>query len=268
MLPAEQSRADTWDALWLRADQRGAQALQEGNAEAAMELFRDPAWRGTAAWEGGDYAAAAEAFSGLEDADGWYNRGNALAAQGRIDEALAAYRRSLELQPGAEDAQRNIETLEKLRDEQEQQQQQQQQQQQGQQQQDQQDQDQQQNSQGQNQPQDNGSREPPSDDGEQRDQQQDDQQADDGDADEERDGEQPGEQETGEQPQPLSPQIDNSAMQEALERDQALEQWLRRVPDDPSGLLREKFRYESRQRQLSGEQGAGEDDARARNQIW
>jgi Ca-activated chloride channel family protein len=41
------------------------------------------------------------------------------------------------------------------------------------------------------------------------------------------------------------------------ERDQAMEQWLRRVPDDPSGLLREKFRYESMQRQ---QQGVGRDD--------
>ena len=31
---------------------------------------------------------------------------------------------------------------------------------------------------------------------------------------------------------------------------QELEQWLRRVPDDPGGLLREKFRYQSRQREL------------------
>jgi len=37
------------------------------------------------------------------------------------------------------------------------------------------------------------------------------------------------------------------------ERDQAMEQWLWRVPDDPSGLLREKFRYETRQRQQQGE---------------
>ena len=39
---------------------------------------------------------------------------------------------------------------------------------------------------------------------------------------------------------------------ETQERDQAMEQWLRRVPDDPSGLLREKFRYESLQRQQQG----------------
>jgi Ca-activated chloride channel homolog len=38
------------------------------------------------------------------------------------------------------------------------------------------------------------------------------------------------------------------------EREQAMQQWLRRIPDDPSGLLREKFRYESRQRQRQGEE--------------
>ncbi len=41
------------------------------------------------------------------------------------------------------------------------------------------------------------------------------------------------------------------------ERNQAMEQWLRRVPDDPAGLLREKFRYESQQRQ---QQGNSDDD--------
>ena len=58
------------------------------------------------------------------------------------------------------------------------------------------------------------------------------------------------EQEGQQTPQP---DIDMSALDEDIERDQALEQWLRRVPDDPSGLLREKFRYESRQRQQRGE---------------
>jgi Ca-activated chloride channel family protein len=42
---------------------------------------------------------------------------------------------------------------------------------------------------------------------------------------------------------------------EEAERNQAMEQWLRRVPDDPSGLLREKFRYESRKRQQEPERG-------------
>ena len=32
------------------------------------------------------------------------------------------------------------------------------------------------------------------------------------------------------------------------EEQQALEQWLRRIPDNPGGLLRRKFEYESRDR--------------------
>jgi len=33
------------------------------------------------------------------------------------------------------------------------------------------------------------------------------------------------------------------------ETDQAVEQWLRRIPDDPSGLMRRKFRYQYRRQQ-------------------
>ena len=38
------------------------------------------------------------------------------------------------------------------------------------------------------------------------------------------------------------PALNEEEMDEA---EQALEQWLRKVPDDPGGLLRQKFRYES-----------------------
>ena len=57
---------------------------------------------------------------------------------------------------------------------------------------------------------------------------------------------------TSEEQQRQLDQAIAEAQQEDLERDQAMEQWLRRVPDDPSGLLRQKFRYESRQRQQQG----------------
>ena len=39
---------------------------------------------------------------------------------------------------------------------------------------------------------------------------------------------------------------------EEFEEQQALEQWLRRIEDDPGELLRRKFRYQYRQRQLNG----------------
>ncbi len=40
-------------------------------------------------------------------------------------------------------------------------------------------------------------------------------------------------------------QRDLGQQESEKEKDQSTEQWLRRIPDDPSGLLREKFRYES-----------------------
>ncbi len=36
-------------------------------------------------------------------------------------------------------------------------------------------------------------------------------------------------------------------MNELDEEQQAAEQWLRRIPDDPSGLLRRKFKYQYQQ---------------------
>jgi Ca-activated chloride channel family protein len=79
---APRSEALNGSDLWLRADQQGLRALESGEPERAAELFEDPRWRGTAAYSGKDYATAADAFRGDESADGWYNRGNALAAQG------------------------------------------------------------------------------------------------------------------------------------------------------------------------------------------
>lgn len=41
------------------------------------------------------------------------------------------------------------------------------------------------------------------------------------------------------------------------EQQQASEQWLRRIPDDPSGLLKRKFKYQygrQKQQQNSGQQ--------------
>ncbi|MBT8126473.1 MAG: hypothetical protein KJP15_03240, partial [Gammaproteobacteria bacterium] len=34
---------------------------------------------------------------------------------------------------------------------------------------------------------------------------------------------------------------------ETVESEQAMEQWLRRIPDDPGGLMRRKFIYQYRQ---------------------
>ncbi len=103
-----------WEELWSRPDQRAARRLAEGRAAEAAEQFVDPAWRATARYRAGDYARAAEAFGELNSADAHYNRANALARMGKLREAMAAYDQALSLQADHEDALHNKNLLEQL----------------------------------------------------------------------------------------------------------------------------------------------------------
>jgi Ca-activated chloride channel family protein len=104
--------ATTWSDLWQRPDQQAAQALRQGQPKQAMQLAKDPAWRGAAAYRAGDFAAAAQALQGAPGADAQYNRGNALAKAGNYQEALAAYDRALKLDPAHADAKANRQAVE------------------------------------------------------------------------------------------------------------------------------------------------------------
>ncbi len=254
------AHAQSWNDLWLTPDQQGRRALQQGDDEAAAALFENQDWAGTAAYRGGDYDAATGHFSGNDSADGWYNRGNALARSGELDDAIAAYKESLALQSDQADASENLALLEQMREQQEQQEQEQDQEQKNedQDQQQEQDQEQQQGDQQQSDQESERDKDQQQQQDENREQQQRDSES--GDQEQQSDPEQqqsePQQDEPGEGEQAQEAEATLADPQEQ-ERDQAMEQWLRRVPDDPSGLLREKFRYESRQRQ---EQGNRKDD--------
>ena len=233
-----------WDGLWLRRDQQGQRAMDARDYAAAAELFNDPAWKAAAQHRAGDYQGALDSLEPLDDSQSHYNRGNALARLGRYHEAIAAYDRTLEERPDHADAKFNKELLEQELERQQQQQQQNQ------------DQDSQQGQQ-------EAAQQPP--EGQQgRDQQdqgdrqraQEQQQAgqDQADQDETRPPEQ-GEQAQRQQQQGEQAQDEGGREQLAqtgdpktAEEQQATEQWLRRIPDDPSGLLRRKFRYQYQQR--------------------
>ena len=53
---------------------------------------------------------------------------------------------------------------------------------------------------------------------------------------------------TGEQDAPAGTTATAEPAELDSEEQQAAEQWLRRIPDDPGGLLRRKFLYQYRQR--------------------
>jgi len=103
-LQAEESKNGN---LWQRPDQIQHQQLKEG----------------VHAYHEGDYTKAQRLFSDSDNAEAWYNRGNALARQGRYEQAIAAYDRALAQQPDMEDAIANRAIVEAARQQQEQQEQ-------------------------------------------------------------------------------------------------------------------------------------------------
>jgi Ca-activated chloride channel family protein len=115
VMPVEESHAFEWQDLWLTPDQRANRLLEQGDAEAAAQTFRNPDWSGAAHYQAGEFESAEQAFANADSADNWYNRGNALARGGKLDEALAAYDEALARQPDLEDATFNRELVEQLK---------------------------------------------------------------------------------------------------------------------------------------------------------
>ncbi len=114
LLAPASAPAFDWDSLWLNDDQRGAQRMDREEHTAAAEAFDDPRWRAAAWYRAGEYERAAAAWAGFDDTRAHYNRGNALARAGDIEAAIAAYETVLDREPGHADARHNLELLREL----------------------------------------------------------------------------------------------------------------------------------------------------------
>lgn len=228
------SYALDFDDLWWRADQQGRRLLDAGQPAAAAQRFEDPRWRGLAHYRAGDYAAAAEAFAEDDSAPSHYNRGNALALVGELEAALQAYAEALQRDPQLAAARHNRELVEQaLRQHKREAQAAAQRQRAG----------------------ESGESRPPSSASAARSERQTEEQA----------------ARSASSPTPAAgatPTVSTPARQAADapsdsdaktpaaaeppasgEQRQALEYWLRQVPDDPGELLRRKFWYEQQRRQ-------------------
>ncbi|TGR53672.1 VWA domain-containing protein [Mesorhizobium sp. M00.F.Ca.ET.151.01.1.1] len=87
-VPATHASPAAQGTLWKRSDQMQHQRLAEG-----VQAYRK-----------GDFATARRQFEGIDSDAGWYNLANTLAREGNYDEAIAAYDRALALHPGMADA--------------------------------------------------------------------------------------------------------------------------------------------------------------------
>ncbi len=226
--------------LWLRPDQQGQRLLEQQRPAEAAQHFENSQWKGIALYQAGDYASAAQRFAEGSSAADHYNRGNALAHNGDLEAALDAYEQALESQPDLQPALQNKalvgQALEQKKaaepDDADQ---------------------------AQTRDDDNDGENPQNQAA--ASQRSENQQATESAEANSADGEpSPGESsaQTKGNPQSGSPMDDEETTRPPIrpadgningERRQALEQWLRQIPDDPGELLRRKFWYEQQQRQ-------------------
>jgi Ca-activated chloride channel family protein len=234
--------ASTWNDLWQRPDQQAASALNAKDYAKAAAIAPDAAQRGAAEYLAGDYAHSIQSFQQQSGPNADYNLGNALAQAGKYQDAIKAYDQSLKTQPGMADAVHNRKLVEDLLKKQQQQQDQQQQANQGQQ--------QNPDQQGKDQQQANAkpaAEKPEFNQAGDKQQQQQAQQAVSAAA---QTAQQQQAQEKDTKPaQQAAGETDNLSP----EQRQSVENWLRRVPDDPGGLLRRKFLYQYQQRQQAAQ---------------
>ena len=236
--------------LWLNQNQQAQQQLQQGNPQQAAELFNNTEWKAAAHYRAGQYQQSIDALQGINTPEALYNKGNALARMRKTQEAIAAYEAALELQPDHEDAEYNLNLLKPQQpdqgdekgDESKQDSEGDNPQQQGQgQQSDQSLPDEQQ----QNQPGDQQQQTNQQNSDEQQAQQQTEQETEQAETEQmQQSQQQDGENNETEEAQQAK---QSQEFSEASETDIATEQWLRRIPDDPGGLMRRKFQYQYQQ---------------------
>lgn len=228
-----------WGSWWQREDQRGPDLI-EHNPTRATELLQQPGWRGSALYRDGRYDEAAQTFADQPGPVGHYNRGNALARSGQLEQALDAYQQALQHTPDFDDARANYELVKQLLEQQQDSESQD-------------DSDGQQDSEAQD---DSGDQNGDPQQGEGSESEQDSQGSP---SDQPQDPDQsevdaqspaePSEQDTGDMP----PEAPAEVTEQPLSQSQ--EQWLRRVPDNPGGLLQRKFLQQHQQRQTTPDEG-------------
>lgn len=246
----------SWADLWLTRDQQAQALMSREQFKEAASTFENKNWQAAAAYRAGDYQQAAKEFEALNNEDGYFNAGNALARMKAYEKAIQAYNKALAINPNNKDALFNKQLVEDLLKKQPQDKQQN----------DKKDkqeksdkQDNPENNQNNNQQkegdkkeqQENNQQSEPSKPNQSKDEDQQQSKKDKEDQKEEKqpekakDAEDKNENESKNnpnQPEQKKPESrDEESSLENREQQRAKDQWLRLVPDDPGGLLREKF---------------------------
>jgi Ca-activated chloride channel family protein len=231
-----------YDVL-LNEDRQGYNSYQNSEYNKAYNKFNDIHWKGIAALKDKNYDGAIDHLSMIDSIDAKYNLGNAYALKGDFDNAINTYEDVLKSDPYHVDAKYNLEVVKKLKD-------------------------QMQNNQSQDnkdskdknksskdgnqnnqdkKSQDNKEQENKDKQEQSEDKQNKDKQKNNNENKGEKQDQQNKQQRQAEQNKPedkseqKNQQPQSSEKSQYDEKSQADEQWLRSIPDDPGGLLRQKF---------------------------
>ena len=216
-VPAAEGYVSTWDRLWARPDQHAYDALKSGQPEFAALWFEDPDWQAVARYRSDDFATAVALFQQDPSVRGWFNLGNALAHSGELEAAIGAYDRALGIEPIHEDAAHNRALVDELL---------------------------------RAQAEEGGNPNQSMDRRREGDESQERQDSDQESGASDSQNDQDAESGEGEQQSEELKQAELEYRDEALD---SLDQWLRRIPDDPAGLLERKFQHETKRRLRSGD---------------
>ncbi len=241
-----------WNTLWNNSDQR-AMTLYDKDPTAAAELFNDKQWKAAALYKSEQYNKSIDELNSINTADAHYNKGNAYAKLGQIEKAIGEYTAALKLDPEHKDAKYNKELLEQQKSKNNQ----------------------------------NNSKQKNNKSSSKKDQKKKDPNKDEPD-NKKSGGDDSSKKEPGSKSKPDNKadskkdknstdkekqtakkdqaskedekQADKSKREQMNNKDsqsqQATKQWLRRIPDDPGGLLRNKFLYQYKRQQHANEDNA------------
>lgn len=104
----------SWQNLWFTPDQQAAKLLRQNELEAAAEMFTNPLWQGYAYYKSGQFQKAMQNFRGINTPLANFNYGNTLVHLGQYQAAIAAYTNAIQQMPEFTDAIYNKSLLEKF----------------------------------------------------------------------------------------------------------------------------------------------------------
>ncbi|MCB5162406.1 vWA domain-containing protein [Marinomonas algarum] len=123
MLPTENLSASPLD-WFMTSDQKGQQAANQDDWQTADQYFTQPKWKAASSYALEKYESTIQTLSALpnKNAAEEYNLGNALALSGDIQGAIQAYEKALALDPKLDAAQENLDYVKQQEQKQKQQQ--------------------------------------------------------------------------------------------------------------------------------------------------